>query len=138
VSRDGRFLAAFDTNGLWCIANLVTLEENTCRGIPSDFATVAIGRDGREIAVGMPDGTVQVWNLADGKVSWSFRAHSNKVDALEFSPDRKRLASAARGGEVRVWDRNASQPRLNRRLGQARTTIRGADCRTPKSKGFFE
>jgi WD40 repeat protein/serine/threonine protein kinase len=123
VSRDGRFLATADTNGFWRIVNLETHGEVATLKIPGDFESVAIGREGHELALGSADGSVQVWDLAEGKRFWSFQAHSNSADALEFSPDGNRLATAGRGAEVRVWDRGASQPRLDRRLGLAGTSI---------------
>jgi eukaryotic-like serine/threonine-protein kinase len=117
LSGDGRFLAVAGTNGLWRTVNLETLSQvGVCR-IPGDFITAAIGAEGRELAMGMADGTVQLWDLVEAKALWALRAHSNRVDKIVLSPDGKLLATAARGGQIRVWDRATSQLRLERSVG---------------------
>jgi WD40 repeat protein len=73
--------------------------------------------DGYYAAAGSSDGTIAVWDVAAGKLSWNFTAHSNPIDALEFAPRGDRLATAARGGEVRLWKHGESKPEFSRVLG---------------------
>jgi WD40 repeat protein len=57
----------------------------------------------------------KLWDVASGREVASFRGHSLDVGAVAFSPDGKRLATAATSyqssssGDVRVWDVSASQ-----------------------------
>ncbi len=60
--------------------------------------------DGKRVASGSDDKTVQVWNAADGGNVYTYRGHSNGVNAVAWSPDGKRLASASDDNTARVWD----------------------------------
>jgi WD40 repeat protein len=65
---------------------------------------VAWSPDGRRIASGSDDRTVQVWNAADGSNVYTYRSHSNLVEAVAWSPDGKRIASGGFDSTVQVWD----------------------------------
>ena len=66
--------------------------------------------DGKSIASGGYDKTVQVWNATTGALLVTYKGHSETVEALAWSPDGKRIASgggsAFGGGDttVQVWD----------------------------------
>jgi WD40 repeat protein/predicted Ser/Thr protein kinase len=47
--------------------------------------------------------TARLWSLADGKEEGTFTGHSGTLTALAYSPDGKRLLSAARDRSARVW-----------------------------------
>jgi WD40 repeat protein len=67
-------------------------------------AVVAWSPDGRRIASGSWDNTVQVWNAADGRNVYTYRGHSAPVTAVAWSPDGKRIASGAWDDTVQVWN----------------------------------
>ncbi|MDQ2907211.1 MAG: protein kinase [Chloroflexota bacterium] len=62
--------------------------------------TVAWSSDGRHIASGGEDGTVQVWNWREGKLVLTFQHHQGVVNAVAWSPFGVVLASA---GNTSVW-----------------------------------
>ncbi|HZT99341.1 MAG TPA: serine/threonine-protein kinase [Ktedonobacteraceae bacterium] len=64
---------------------------------------VAWSPNGKRIASGSSDQTVQVWDAADGGNVFTYRGHANIVLAVAWSPDGKRIASA-NGLTVQVWD----------------------------------
>ncbi len=59
--------------------------------------------DGKRIASGGTDGTVQVWDAIDGGHVFTYRGHSDVVEAVAWSPDGKRIASASDDNTVQVW-----------------------------------
>ncbi|HZT99340.1 MAG TPA: serine/threonine-protein kinase [Ktedonobacteraceae bacterium] len=78
----------------------------TYRGHIGDVEGVAWSPDGKRIASGGGDGTVQVWNAADGKHVFTYRGHVDStygVYAVAWSPDNKHIASSD-DKNTQVWD----------------------------------
>src|SRR5205807_97475 len=65
----------------------------TYRGHSGVVWSVAWSLDSKRIASGSFDGTVQVWDAADGSNVYTYRGHSSLVDTIAWSPDGKRIAS---------------------------------------------
>jgi serine/threonine protein kinase len=65
---------------------------------------VAWSPDGRRIASGGADRTVQVWTAKAGRHIYTYPGHIAEVYALAWSPDSRRIASASYDKTVRVWD----------------------------------
>ncbi|WOH01818.1 hypothetical protein DCAR_0521203 [Daucus carota subsp. sativus] len=70
--------------------------------------TCAWNRDGKCIAGGIGDGSIQIWNLKPG---WGSRpdiyvaaAHSDDITCLKFSSDGKTLLSRSFDCTLKVWD----------------------------------
>jgi WD40 repeat protein len=58
---------------------------------------VAWSPDGKRIASGSRDKTVQVWDAANGGNVYIYRGHSDRVESVAWSPSGKYLASANDG-----------------------------------------
>jgi WD40 repeat protein len=65
-----------------------------------DVACVAFSPDGKLVAAGTWNGSLLVWNAADGRPIACFSTQS--VMALAFSPDSERIVTASSG--VQLWD----------------------------------
>ncbi len=81
----------------------------TYRGHSDGVWSVAWSPDGRHIASGSQDHTVQVWDASTGATLFTYRGHSNGVNAVAWSPDGGRIASGAGDSgkgdyTVQVWD----------------------------------
>jgi eukaryotic-like serine/threonine-protein kinase len=64
---------------------------------------VAWSPDGRRIASGSGDNTVQVWDAVGGGYVFTYRGHSDAVFAVAWSPDGKYIASGSNDYTVQVW-----------------------------------
>jgi WD40 repeat protein len=59
----------------------------------SSVFTVAWSPDGKHLASGSWDTTVQVWDATTGQHFFTYRGHNDTVGALAWSPARERIAS---------------------------------------------
>src|SRR6266566_8106002 len=78
----------------------------------SSVFTVAWSPDGKHLALGEADGSVQVRNSTTGSILYTVQGHMNHVWSLAWSPDGKRLASASWDRTVQVWDANTGAHQL--------------------------
>lgn len=76
----------------------------TYRGHTGNVYSVVWSPNGKRIASGGADGTVQVWDAANGGNVFTFHGDSNYVETVAWSPNGKRIASAYIDGTVQVWD----------------------------------
>ncbi len=81
-------------------ASLYTLYWGHSEGVRS----VAWSPDGKYIASGSHDGTIQVWETLTGKYLLTYREHKKGVCSVAWSPDGKYIASAGEDRTVQVWD----------------------------------
>jgi WD40 repeat protein len=86
-------------------------------GPPDWIESVAYSPDGKWLAAGGKDGTVQLWEAATGRESRTLKGHRGVVRGLAFSPDGKWLASCSADQTVRVWDVDSGQEKFNHKVG---------------------
>src|SRR5262249_44645146 len=84
------------------------------------LTALAFSRDGRWLAAGGVDHTVQVWDLAEGRAPSRalLQGHDDKIVCLAWSPDGDLLASGGTDGDVRLW-------RIAGGQGEAVAVLRG-------------
>jgi RNA polymerase sigma factor (sigma-70 family) len=85
-------------------------KHRTLIGNPAGFSDLALSPDGSILAAGGNDLSVQLWDIAAGKLlrKWSWPKGKDThtcVERLAFTPDGKLLATASfRSHEVVLWD----------------------------------
>lgn len=109
-SRDCTTLATADDFGvrLWDVTTATPSEgpELDLDGVTS----LAFASDGRTLAVGTVDGTVRLWDSAQGRQFPRFRAHGSEVISLAFAEADRMLASCSHNERmVRLWDVDAGR-----------------------------
>lgn len=70
------------------------------------FSQVALHPDGRRVATGCEDGTIQLWERSDGRLLRTLRGHRGRVSclALAIVGGRDLLISGGWDRVIRVWD----------------------------------
>lgn len=88
---------------LWRV-NTGLLEDD--RG-PTGIQSSAWSADGRYVATGTWNGTLQLWESSSGRLVWNVRAHANSVTAIAISPDASVIATASsfvdQDSAFRLW-----------------------------------
>jgi WD40 repeat protein len=102
-STDGKSLAVGNRN-----AETVVFE------IPSGKRLYALSKqvsqelkfspDGKTLAVAYVDGSVGLWNAADGKLLHMAKPQADELYTLDWSPDGDILATAGRNAKITLWN----------------------------------
>jgi WD40 repeat protein len=71
--------------------------------------SAAFHPDGTRLATASWDGTIKIWDVAEGKELRTLVGHAKSVTSVAFSPDGSRLASAGADRTVRLWDAGSGQ-----------------------------
>jgi WD40 repeat protein len=72
---------------------------------------VAFHPDGSRLASSGADGSVKIWDSANGRELLALRQHGDRVLDVAFSRDGSRLASASDDETIRIWDATPTESR---------------------------
>jgi hypothetical protein len=73
---------------------------------------VAFNPDGKTLASGNQDGTIELWDVATGKEQATLERHLGFVCSVAFSPDGKTLASGSDDSTIKLWDVTTGKPEM--------------------------
>lgn len=109
-SPDGRRVASGSIGAaralyVWDLASgsLVLNMDGFVEDSQTRLRMLTFNNDGRLLAMGSSDGTVQLWDVNVGVLIAALTGHSAEIAGLAFNPDSDLLASAALDNTVRVW-----------------------------------
>ncbi|KAG7579837.1 WD40 repeat [Arabidopsis thaliana x Arabidopsis arenosa] len=104
-SEDGS-LRIWDVNNF--LSQTQVIKPKLARPGRVPVTTCAWDRDGKRIAGGVGDGSIQIWSLKPG---WGSRpdiyvgkAHTDDITSVKFSSDGRILLSRSFDGSLKVWD----------------------------------
>jgi len=84
------------------VPQFVLLE--TLEGHKDSVLTVAFSPNGRILASGGSDNTINLWDVATGQILHQLLGHTGQVFGVAFNPNGRILASASADHTVRLWD----------------------------------
>jgi WD40 repeat protein len=76
----------------------------TMRGHKDCIYSLAVSPDGKLVASGSYDKSIEIWNAQTGKELKNLLDHIDAVFAVAFSPDGKLLASGSQDRTVKIWN----------------------------------
>ena len=92
-----------DYVGIWDVASLMFKPfEGQLQNM--SIKEVAISPCNTYITFGHRDGTVSVWSIETAKELCRWKAHTQSVDLVEFSPNGRLLLSASKDDTAKIWD----------------------------------
>ena len=103
LSPDGRLLAVATMIGAY-LYDVATMKEDLYRETNGAIISIEFSPDGQSFATGSNDGTLQLWNTANGELLFTQRHHAAGIVQLAFSPDGQMLASGSEYEPLRVWN----------------------------------
>jgi len=110
-SPNGKTVAAVGNDGMmkvWDVKTgreLKSLVHSDSPNVDTSIYSVVFSKDGKKIYAGNGDGTISEWDTASGEETDVWKAHSDQVMALAFSPDYRLLASTGMfEATMKLWD----------------------------------
>ena len=71
---------------------------------PSEVTALELGSDGDTLAVGHADGSIRLWQLAEGNERLTLNGHKGAVNALRLNRSATLLVSGGRDTALVLWD----------------------------------
>jgi WD40 repeat protein len=110
VSPDAHWAATLPYGGGIRLWSLIGTPQTNALASSGIINGVAFSSDGRLLAAAKEEGVVEVWELPSYRKVKYFRARSQTLRGLAFSPDGRRLATAGEGeAAIKLWDVSTGQ-----------------------------
>ena len=124
---DGRRLLSSDTGSEITVWNLAThrpAHRFTGYTVVRAESFHAFSPDGRTVAIGSGNGTLELWDVASGERRESLASHGDEaIGTLDFSADGSLLAVGHHDGSTALWRVTGDERTVTTLEGRDRTTV---------------
>ena len=77
----------------------------------TSMTALAFRPDSQVLVTSHKDGSISVWDLAEGKKKRTLSGHLAQVQSLKFTPDGKTLVPSGHDGLIRLWNPEVERAR---------------------------
>jgi len=103
-SPDGKLLTACGQNSLTIWSSELGRYTPVMETEGHTYRCLAFSPDGRTLALGVDDGSVQFWDVSSRTERLVVRGHADVVRSVAFSPDGRHLVSSGQDRQIILWD----------------------------------
>lgn len=104
-SPDGTQMAVSTSIGVWIYDARTGEELNLLTGQHGEpYVSAAYSSDGKTIATGGVDGTVQLWNTRTGEIIKTFKCPEEYIGYIKYSPDGQTIAIKGAENTIELWN----------------------------------
>ena len=103
-SPDSTRLAVASSIGIWSYDAQTGEELDLLTGHTGGIRSVVFSPNGRMLASGSSDETVQLWDAGVGRHIRTLTGHAGGIRSIMFSPNGNTLASGSADQTIRLWD----------------------------------
>ena len=75
----------------------------------NDAECLTFHPQGNQLAAGLYDGTIYIWNPSTGESLRSWKAHESSIQSLAYESNGTRLASISFDNQLKIWDSNTGE-----------------------------
>jgi serine/threonine protein kinase/WD40 repeat protein len=103
---NGNSIASTDGNqvDVWSVATTNTYFTYNGHSKANTVETIDWSPDGKRMASGADDKTVQVWDASTGSNPYTYLGHSGTVNSVKWSLDGTRILSAGDDAQAQIWN----------------------------------
>ncbi|MGE5391378.1 MAG: WD40 repeat domain-containing protein [Deltaproteobacteria bacterium] len=113
-------------------------QQKTLSGHSEHATSLAISPDGKILASGSKDTTINLWSFPDGKLLKTLNGHTDTVLALAITPDGETLVSAGKDKRIILWTLPEGTPYLMLMdLAANESNSKGSQCKVKNAAGTW-
>lgn len=94
-------------------------------------SVIVFSQNGYMLAIALNEerasSNIVLWEIPDGKLQFWLKGHTDKVNALAFTPNGRMLASGSDDGTIRIWDASTGTEMLTLSSDKPRTLTFSVD-----------